>query len=52
MSTIGEGYCAKADTIAELATKIVHKYQRKPMPSETLEMTVARYNGFVDAGKD
>jgi len=28
------------------------KYQRLPMPAQNLEATVARYNGFVDAGKD
>ena len=28
------------------------KYQRVPMPPRTLEETVARYNGFVDSGKD
>ncbi|HEX4193656.1 MAG TPA: FAD-binding protein, partial [Stellaceae bacterium] len=28
------------------------KYQRVPMPSQNLEETVARYNGFVDKGVD
>ena len=38
--------------IQELAAKIVMKYQRVPMPPKSLEETVARYNSFVDAGKD
>src|SRR4029077_1950868 len=41
-----------ADTLAELAAKIVMKYQRVPMPPQNLAETVARYNSFVDAGKD
>jgi succinate dehydrogenase/fumarate reductase flavoprotein subunit len=28
------------------------KYQRVPMPPQNLANTVARYNSFVDAGKD
>jgi succinate dehydrogenase/fumarate reductase flavoprotein subunit len=48
----GEGYFFSADTIADLARKIVNKYQRSPMPPEALENTVTRYNSFVDAGKD
>ena len=28
------------------------KYQRVPMPPATLEVTVARYNSFVDSGVD
>ncbi len=47
-----QGYFFSADTIPELAGKIVNKYQRKPMPPDALENTVARYNSFVDAGKD
>ncbi|HVN97751.1 MAG TPA: FAD-dependent oxidoreductase [Syntrophorhabdaceae bacterium] len=46
------GFFFKADSIAELAAKIVMKYQRVPMPRGNLEETVARYNSFVDAGKD
>ena len=38
--------------IRELAARIVMKYQRVPMPPANLEETVARYNSFVDAGKD
>lgn len=47
-----EGYFFTADTIPGLASKIVNKYQRKPMPPDALQATVARYNSFVDAGKD
>jgi hypothetical protein len=41
----------KADTIAELARLVVgNRFQR--MPLKYLEQTVARFNGFVAAGKD
>lgn len=46
------GFFFAADTIPELATNIVMKYQRVPMPSKNLVETVARYNSFVDTGKD
>jgi succinate dehydrogenase/fumarate reductase flavoprotein subunit len=46
------GFFFKADSIRELAAKIVMKYQRVPMPPENLEATVTRYNSFVDAGND
>ena len=46
------GFFFAADTLAELATKIQNPHQRQPMPGRTLEETVARYNSFVDAGKD
>lgn len=46
------GFFFKANSIPELATKIVMKYQRVPMPHRNLEETVTRYNSFVDAGKD
>ena len=49
---IEAGFFFTADTISELATKIVMKYQRVTMPAKNLEETVARYNSFVDAGKD
>lgn len=41
-----------ADTLAELADKIVMPYQRVRMPPENLEQTVARYNRFVESGVD
>ncbi|HUB96109.1 MAG TPA: FAD-binding protein [Stellaceae bacterium] len=47
-----EGFFFSADTLAALAQKIVMKYQRVPMLPETLEATVARFNGFVDTGAD
>jgi hypothetical protein len=46
------GFFFAADTLAELAAKIAMKYQRVPMPPQNLAETVARYNSFVDAGKD
>jgi succinate dehydrogenase/fumarate reductase flavoprotein subunit len=49
---IDAGFFFTANTIAELATKIVMKYQRVPMPAKNLEETAARYNSFVDAAKD
>jgi urocanate reductase len=47
-----DGWFFSANTLAELAPKIVSKYQKRPMPPAALEQTVARYNSFVDAGKD
>jgi hypothetical protein len=49
---IEAGLFFSADTIAGLANKILNKYQKKPIPAAALEATVARYNSFVDAGKD
>jgi succinate dehydrogenase/fumarate reductase flavoprotein subunit len=46
------GFFFSADSLAGLASKIAMKYQRHPMPPADLEATVARYNGFVDGGKD
>ena len=46
------GFFFSADTLEELAKKIVMKYQRVPMPPQNLHATVERYNSFVDAGKD
>jgi succinate dehydrogenase/fumarate reductase flavoprotein subunit len=46
------GFFFAADTLGDLANKIQMKYQRVPMPPRALEETVARYNSFVDAGKD
>jgi urocanate reductase len=47
-----EGYFFSADTIEELAAKIVNEYQWRPMPPAALRNTVERYNSFVDAGVD
>lgn len=46
------GYFYTADTLAELAAKIKNPYQKVSMPPKNLEATVARYNTFVDQGKD
>jgi urocanate reductase len=46
------GYYFSADTLAELARKINNPYQLRSMPATALEQTVAKYNSFVDAGKD
>lgn len=47
-----EGFFFSANTLTELAAKIRMKYQRVAMPPESLAATVARYNSFVDIGKD
>jgi succinate dehydrogenase/fumarate reductase flavoprotein subunit len=49
---VGAGFFFRADTLAELASKIVMQYQRVAMPPENLQRTVARYNSFVDSGVD
>jgi succinate dehydrogenase/fumarate reductase flavoprotein subunit len=49
---IAAGFFFAANRLADLAEKIVMKYQRVPMPPANLEATVARYNGFVDSGVD
>jgi succinate dehydrogenase/fumarate reductase flavoprotein subunit len=46
------GFFFTADTIEELAKKIVMKYQRVPMPPENLVASIARYNSLVDSGVD
>jgi succinate dehydrogenase/fumarate reductase flavoprotein subunit len=46
------GFFFAADSLVGLADKIKMKYQRVPMPPRNLTDTVARYNSFVDAGKD
>ena len=49
---IAAGYFFSANTFAGLAAVTVNKHQRKAMPAEVLQNTVARYNSFVDGGKD
>jgi succinate dehydrogenase/fumarate reductase flavoprotein subunit len=49
---IAAGFFFSANRLADLAEKIVMRYQRVPMPPRNLEETVARYNSFVDAGVD
>ncbi|MCD8369438.1 MAG: FAD-dependent oxidoreductase [Clostridiales bacterium] len=47
------GYAFKADTIEDLAKAVVNKYYEDiKMDPDTLADTIARYNQFVDAGKD
>ncbi len=46
------GFFHRADTLAELARKIVMPHQRVPMLPGNLERTVARYNTFVASGTD
>jgi len=49
---IAAGFFFSANRLADLARKIVMKYQRVPMPPANLEETVARYNSFVESGVD
>jgi succinate dehydrogenase/fumarate reductase flavoprotein subunit len=49
---IAAGFFFSANRLADLAEKIVMKYQRVLMPPAHLEETVARYNSFVDSGID
>ncbi|MBP3708902.1 MAG: FAD-dependent oxidoreductase [Treponema sp.] len=47
------GYAFKADTLEELAQKVVNKYyEHIKMDPKTLVDTVNRYNNFVAVGKD
>ena len=47
-----DGWFFVADTLADLAHAISNPYQAAPMPAAALEETVARYNSFVDDGRD
>jgi succinate dehydrogenase/fumarate reductase flavoprotein subunit len=49
---VGAGFFFEAGSIEALAAKIKMKYQRVPMPPHNLATTVARYNSFVEIGKD
>jgi urocanate reductase len=46
------GWFFSADSLTELATRIVNPHQRSPMPAAALETTIAAYNTFVDLGRD
>jgi flavocytochrome c len=46
------GFFFIADTLAELAGRIRNPYQRQPMSGSVLEQTVAKYNSYVEMGKD
>ncbi len=47
-----DGWFFSANSLRELAAKIISKYQKTPLPGAALEESVARYNTFVDHGKD
>jgi succinate dehydrogenase/fumarate reductase flavoprotein subunit len=47
-----EGWFFGADTVADLAGRIVNPYQYQPISARTLEDTVAKYNSYVEAGRD
>jgi succinate dehydrogenase/fumarate reductase flavoprotein subunit len=49
---LAAGFFFSAESLADLAERIVMKHQRVPMPPGSLEETVARYNSFVDSGVD
>jgi hypothetical protein len=49
---LAEGFFFSANSLEDLAAKIKMKYQRVAMPPANLAATVARYNSFVDSGKD
>jgi succinate dehydrogenase/fumarate reductase flavoprotein subunit len=46
------GWFFSAQTIRELAAKIVNPYQSQPIAPRVLEETVTRYNSHVELGKD
>lgn len=46
-----DGYFVQADTLAELARKVMENPYQK-MPLTYLEETIARYNGFAESGTD
>ena len=46
------GWFFSAQTIPELAAKIVNPYQSQPITPRVLEETVTRYNSHVELGKD
>jgi hypothetical protein len=47
-----DGWFFSANTVAELAGRIVNRYQKAPIPAAALQKTIDRYNSFVDAGSD
>jgi hypothetical protein len=46
------GFFFSGNTLGELARRIINRYQKGPLSAQALEETVARYNSFVDEGKD
>ena len=49
---IDAGYFFSANSISELAGRVLMKYQPQGLPVAALQSTVAKYNAFVDNGKD
>lgn len=50
---VKDGRFFKANTVEELADKIVNKYYEQiKMDPQTLSQTISRYNGFVERGVD
>ena len=50
---VANGYFFSADTLSELARTLTRNpYQKFPMPPRALQETVAKYNSYVDMGKD
>jgi urocanate reductase len=47
-----DGWFFSGSTLAELAGRIVNKYQKQAIGATALEEAVARYNSFVEAGRD
>lgn len=47
-----DGWFFSANSIGELASKIVNPYQRRPILPAVLEATVEKYNSYVDQGHD
>lgn len=47
-----DGWFFSAQSLRELAARIVSPHQRASLPGDALEATVARYNEFVDEGHD
>ncbi len=46
------GWFFAANTITELAHRIVNPHQKQPVPARALEETVAKYNSYADMGAD
>lgn len=49
---VDPNYFAEGGTWEELSRAIDNPYQRRPLDPAALRATVARYNGFVEAGAD
>lgn len=49
---VDPAFFACGETLEDLAAAIANPYQKQPMDGARLAATVARYNGFVAAGRD